>query len=306
MLGNGHIKFKKSLAGREDIDLFYDFDSSKLSRMDCGGRLFCLAVPERSSALESLLKNCIDNRLGFYILGDCTNTLISDRFHDEVFIKLGKGFREFEDMGQGELRVGASYDMQRLVVKSAKLGMDSSFMAGIPGTLGGAVNCNSGPNGNDIGSHVLKIEVMKVDNSEIYTKELVRDELRFAYRKLDLSVDEIIINIFLKFPQASDQIFDSIREIIKNKKRKQPIATKNLGCFFKNPKKGLSAGKLIEQAGFKGFKYGGAAVSELHANYIENINNASYRDIVGLANIIKADILKRKKIRLELEVRTIE
>jgi len=306
MLSNGHIKFKKDLPGPARIDLEYDFDSSKLSRIDCGGKVFCLAVPEDPEALMFLLENCMKYRIGFHILGGCTNTLLSDRFHNEVFIKIGKGFQNLEAMENGEIKVGAAHDMQRLIVRCARLGMDSSFMAGIPGTLGGAVKCNSGPKGSPIGSYVVKIGLIKATGDKIIAKEIDREGLRFSYRKLELPDDEIINYVFLRFPKGEDNILASLRERIKDKKIKQPLNTKNLGCFFKNPKKDLSAGKLIEQAGLKGLRYGGAAVSSLHANYIENVSNASFSDITGLASIIKANILKNNNIKLELEVRIIE
>ncbi|MBN1298290.1 MAG: FAD-binding protein [Actinobacteria bacterium] len=308
---------------------FFGFDLSKLSSIKTGGRCSCFVTAHKRNELLKFLGEYISlgmPALNIYPVGDATNILFADGDLPFLLLKLGKEFDYLEFNDEGNIAAGSACKLTKFVVETARRGYDFSFLAGIPGTLGGAVTGSSGTADKSINSMVEKISIIQILGKGIKQSEIVFNESTGLYRLLKLPGLFLVTDIF--FRQANDlpgekaikkgqdenngvyikdvreDIFKKIRENIKTKKNRQPASTKNIGCIFKNPQNGsVSAGKIIDGCGFKGFKYGGAMVSEKHANFIINTGNAVSKDIYTLAEIIRQTVRNKKNIELEYEIK---
>ena len=158
-------------------------------------------------------------------------------------------------------------------------------LAGIPGTIGGGVRMNAGGKFGDIGEVITKVQVMDI-NGELFDR--TKDDLVFDYRSTNISATFILSATLELEEDDPDRIMKKTKEIWMFKRNTQPLNTKNCGCIFKNPR-GLSAGALIDQAGLKGFKVGGAEVSDKHANFIIAHPGCSADDVMKLVKLIRED-----------------
>jgi UDP-N-acetylmuramate dehydrogenase len=242
-------------------------------------------------------------------VGGCTNILFNDGFLDICVIKPGRDFdfvlRTESSKSWTCLHAGASCSLQKLVVEAARLGCDLSFLAGIPGTVGGAVLGNCGNKKTGIVEFVEKIEFISTEKNGPLIRERTLNAGDYSYRFFNKGNLKVLTDVYLKIPAGSDRnsIFKKIRHTIKEKKAAQPTKALSAGCFFKNPGPDISAGELIDRCGLKNFMFGGARVSVKHANFIENAGNATARDIFILSKIIKHYVVQRFNIELEYEVR---
>jgi UDP-N-acetylmuramate dehydrogenase len=181
-------------------------------------------------------------------------------------------------------------------VKKGLSGIEA--LTGIPGSIGGAVKMNAGGNFGDIGAAIETVTLMD-NQGNICEKS--KPELMFDYRSTNITA-QFIINATLKLASADpEQIMRTVKEIWIYKKNSQPLNTRNCGCVFKNPR-GVSAGALIDRAGLKGLRIGGAVVSEKHANFIIAEDGCKSRDVVRLIDAIKERVKEQFGIELELEI----
>ncbi|MEN8142931.1 MAG: UDP-N-acetylmuramate dehydrogenase [Thermodesulfobacteriota bacterium] len=173
------------------------------------------------------------------------------------------------------------------------------FSAGIPGTIGGAVIMNAGAWGKEIKDVLAKMSWL--ENGII--KSCPRDELAFNYRRLECSPETVVLTATFALVEGdSAGIKHQCREYIEARRTKQPLGTPNGGSFFRNPA-GVAAGRLIEEAGLKGTKVGGAEVSLVHANFIVNSGGAKADDVIGLMRMVQEKVKEVHGIWLEPEVR---
>jgi UDP-N-acetylmuramate dehydrogenase len=172
-------------------------------------------------------------------------------------------------------------------------------LAGIPGTIGGAIAGNAGGRHGDIGSLVRSVTVMDLHGQQ-HTR--TGDTLMFGYRTAELQDCVILSAVFELMPQDSEDIADRLRKIWITKKASQPLASQSVGCIFKNPR-GSSAGELIEKAGLKGTKVGGAEVSDRHANFLVTHPGAKSADVLRLMDLVKSKVAGQFGVHLEPEVR---
>ncbi|MBM3700229.1 MAG: UDP-N-acetylmuramate dehydrogenase [Actinobacteria bacterium] len=302
---------------------------SALSAIKSGGFCSCfLTVNKRNQLIDFLngfnsLKN-IDFKL--LVVGHATNILFNDGCLNIILLRLGDDFDYIDIKEDGTIIAGAATGLQKFIVETAKECYDFSSFAGIPGTLGGAVAGNSGSARFGINSLVRRIKYTAFcqDKACQHEKELATAD--YSYRKLDSDGIFIITDVIFDGSSLLDknssknlqgikpgqkhaciarkEVFNKIRENIKMKKQSQPLNTKNAGCFFKNPaESAIAAGKLIDGCGLKGFSYGGAQISKLHANFIINACNASSKDIYTLSAVAKDIVMQKYGIALEYEVR---
>jgi UDP-N-acetylmuramate dehydrogenase len=197
------------------------------------------------------------------------------------------------------LEVGAGADMQKLLMRTVRAGLAGiECLAGIPGTIGGGIRMNAGGKFGDIGAVVTKVQVMDI-NGELF--ERTKDDLVFDYRSTNISAT-FILSATLELEQEDpEKIMRKTKEIWMFKRNTQPLNTKNCGCIFKNPR-GLSAGALIDQAGLKGFRVGGAEVSDKHANFIIAHPGCKADDVMKLVKIIREKVWDKNQLHLESEV----
>jgi UDP-N-acetylmuramate dehydrogenase len=232
-------------------------------------------------------------------MGFGSNLLISDEGVRGAVVKLeAEPFTHIEFKGQ-EVTARAGAELSRLVLTCVEKGLSGvEALTGIPGSVGGAVRMNAGGNFGDFGSVVEAVTLMD-KTGNVFEKS--KPELVFDYRQTNIAA-KFILGARVKLNAADpEQVMRTVKEIWICKKNSQPLNTKNAGCIFKNPP-GASAGALIDKAGLKGLKIGGAVVSDKHANFIIAENGCTSRDVVRLIEAVKQRVKDRFDVDLELEI----
>ena len=264
-----------------------------------GGNALAIIYPNNINNLIKLLKYLKKNNIKHKVLGNGSNLIFSDELYDGVLIKLD----EFNQLVIKDtvVTVGAGYSLIKLSVKTAKLGLSGlEFASGIPGTVGGAIFMNAGAYKSDMGYITSEVKVLTPD-LEIIT--LYNKDLNFHYRTsfFQKNKDYICLEAKLILRQG-DTI--SIMELVSERKQRrlmtQPLEYPSAGSVFRNPENDF-AGRLIEELGYKGKNIGGAYVSEKHANFIINKNNATATDVRNLIKEIKDKVKEKYNIDLIVE-----
>ena len=200
----------------------------------------------------------------------------------------------------GKIYVEANYMLNKLSMELSKEGYTGlEWASGIPGSIGGSIYNNAGAYKFEIKDVLTKVTVL--ENDEI--KELTLEEMKFAYRTSIFKENKnmIILSCEMKLEKSNvEEIMATINERKEKRLQSQPLDMPSCGSVFRNPE-GLVAGKLIDDLGLKGYKIGGAKISEKHANFIVNDGNATYEDIISLIDFIKEKIKKEYNIDLILE-----
>lgn len=264
-----------------------------------GGPAKYFIQPRDVAQLTEVVARCRENEIPMYVLGSGANLLIDDAGVNGAVISLRQGeFTQttFNDTG---VRACAGADMGKLVLRCVREGRSGlEGLTGIPGTVGGCVRMNAGGAFGDIGSAVESVDVMN-EAGEVFTR--FRDDLAFAYRSTNIAARFILAAQFRLTVDDPHRILRQVKQIWIYKKNSQPLAHRNAGCVFKNPR-GMSAGALIDKAGLKGHRVGGAHVAEKHANFILADQGTRASDVLKLINIIRETVYKRAEVYLELEI----
>jgi UDP-N-acetylmuramate dehydrogenase len=264
-----------------------------------GGPARWFIRPRSVEELQTAAQRCVENNVPVYVLGLGANLLVSDRGVNGAVFRFDQEHWRRVKIDGVRLDVGSGVDMQKLLLRSVRQGLAGiECLAGIPGTIGGGVRMNAGGKFGDIGAVVSRVSVMDT-NGHLF--ERTKDDLVFEYRNTNISA-KFILGATLELEEEDpDRIMKRTKEIWMFKKNSQPLNTKNAGCIFKNPR-GLSAGALIDQAGLKGHRVGGAEVSDKHANFIIAHPGCKADDILALVEIIQEKVFEKNQIRLEIEV----
>jgi UDP-N-acetylmuramate dehydrogenase len=264
-----------------------------------GGPAEYLIEPCTVDQLRQVVKACREERVLMRVMGRGANLLVDDAGVKGAVIRLCKGdFAGVEPTDQG-FRAAAGADMGKLVLRCVREGRSGlEALTGIPGSVGGCVKMNAGGVFGDIGNAVESVEVMSADG-EVFTR--YRGDLAFAYRSTNISAPFILAAEFRLSEDDPHRILKQVKQIWMYKKNTQPLGSRNAGCIFKNPR-GLSAGALIDRAGLKGKRVGGAHVSLKHANFILADNGARASDVLKLINVIREAVYKKNEVYLELEI----
>ncbi len=236
----------------------------------------------------------------FMIIGKGSNLLISDVGFRGAAINLEEG------MGKTVLEsdivvADAGVRLSKFVdfcIQHEKKGVE--MLAGIPGTIGGAVIMNAGAYGGEISDHLVEVEIYRDDAIQ----KVKKAEAGFLYRRSGFARD-VILNASFKLPQGSlAELLQRRREFLVKRNQSQPLNLPNSGSMFKNPE-GAFAAKLVEDAGLKGKQIGEAQISERHGNFIVNLGNATAQNVLDLVKFARKKVLERSGIKLELEVKLI-
>jgi UDP-N-acetylmuramate dehydrogenase len=264
-----------------------------------GGAAEYFAEPETPDQLVALVKRCHEAGVKVRILGRGSNILVRDEGVKGMIVHLSApAFCEirFEDRS---LITGGGALLGQVVTSSVHHGLAGlETLVGIPGSVGGALHGNAGTSSGGIGQWTIQATVVSA-SGEVFQRQA--DELAFGYRQSNL--DELVIL------DARCQLEeDNPRELAKRmqkhwilKKASQPLGHQSAGCVFKNPQ-GASAGEMIDQAGLKGTRIGGAAVSDRHANFIIAEPECTTEDVIRLIDLVRNQILERLGVELELEL----
>ncbi len=267
-----------------------------------GGPAEIFAVPQTHNELRNLLQLAREYNLPLFVLGHGTNLLVKDEGIKGIVLSL-------HDLSSGcsffdhQVRAGAAISLSKLVREVAEQSLKGlEFAAGIPGSLGGALYMNAGAYGSTIGELVR--EVVTVDYQGNY-RVMPLEELDFSYRWSSFQLEKVIIlEGVLELEQGkSSEIKRHINENLEKRWAKHPQLP-SAGSVFRNPS-GNIAGRLVEGAGCKGMKAGGAEVSSQHGNFIVNKGNASAADVLTLIDLVKQKVKDFYGLELELEIRVI-
>ncbi len=264
-----------------------------------GGPAEYFAEPETVEQLTALVRRCHEMGVEMRLLGQGSNILVRDEGVPGMVIHLSAPvFCEISIEGRA-LTVGGGALLGRAVTTAVHRGLAGlESLIGIPGTVGGALHGNAGTRGGNIGQWTLEANVMSA-NGEISQRS--SDELVFGYRQSNLD-DLVILSACCHLEE------DSPRELAQRmqrqwivKKASQPMGHQSAGCVFKNPR-GSSSGELIDRAGLKGTRIGGAVVSDLHANFIIAEADCTAQDVLRLIDLVRSQVRDRMGIELELEL----
>ncbi len=244
--------------------------------------------------------------LAVFVLGGGTNILVSDRGVRGVVVHLGRPFARTEWRANGagcHVRAGAATPFKRVVTEAVARNLTGlEFAEGIPGTVGGGLLMNAGAFGGEIATVIEYVEGVDADG---VVCRLPRSDLRFGYRRFDLPAGLVVTHVeFLLQPGEHAQIVAHRDDCKRRREARQPMGFPNAGSVFKNPR-GEFAGRLIEAAGLKGRRRGGAMFSERHANFIVNLGDATAADVRALMDEAAAAVWALRGVRLEPEIKLV-
>lgn len=283
----------------------FDEPLARHTSFGMGGPAACLAVPRTIGQMEGLLDVCERRSLPWRMLGRGTNLLVSDRGVDGVVIQLDPdGFGRI-DPGDDHVVCGGATRLPKLVRAACGEWADPAFaaLAGIPGTLAGAVRMNAGGKHGTIGPLVRSVRVVSPTRGPM---RLDASELRFDYRASSLVGVAVLEADMAVDMAANGNAMQRHDEILSEKRRTQPCAERSAGCVFVNPRgpdgRSVSAGRLIDDAGLKNCAVGGAAVSDVHANFIVNRGSATTADVLSLIDLVREKVKAVHGVDLSLEI----
>ncbi len=267
-----------------------------------GGPAEVMAFPQNKQELARLLKVSALLDTVPAILGAGTNVLAPDAGLPGLVICLKDCMEGIEQLDETTIRVHAGVTMTRAAVYAANLGLSGlEFAHGIPGTVGGGVYMNAGAYGGEIKDICKAVEVMdRQGNIRLLTGE----EMGFSYRHsvLENSGEIVLSADFALRPDQPETIRETMQALAQKRKASQPLSLPSAGSAFKRPVGGYAAA-LIDQAGLKGFRIGGAAVSEKHAGFVVNLGGATAEDVKDLLQQVSDKVFDASGIRLEPEVK---
>jgi UDP-N-acetylmuramate dehydrogenase len=268
-----------------------------------GGICELMVFPKAGEELAKTVELCDKASLPWMVLGRGSNLLVLDHDIEIVMINLSDGLKKVELVSEGHLRVEAGLNLTRLVRVCQDLGLTGmEWVAGIPGTVGGAIRMNAGADKKDIGMFLKKVDFFHPEKG-FFSKD--RSELKMGYREFEMPKKTIILAGEFDLEKASPRVIRSrIRTLVVRRRKTQPVALPSAGSVFKNPP-GEFAGKLIEQVGLKGMRLGDAQISEKHANFIVNRGRAKASQVLELIDLVKDKVRKEKGLKLELEIQIV-
>ena len=268
-----------------------------------GGPADYFVMPETVEELAAVLKLCKEERMPYFILGNGSNLLVGDKGFRGVVIQLYKNFDGIEIEGT-KVTAKAGAMLIRVAKESGKAGLTGlEFASGIPGTIGGAMVMNAGAYGGEMKDVVTEVTVLTKDGD---IKNLTGEEMNFRYRG-SVVEDEgyIVLEAVMELKQGNlEEIQARIDELSIQRKTKQPIEYPSAGSTFKRPE-GYFAGKLIQDAELRGYRVGGAQVSEKHCGFVINAGGATATDVMQLMQDVSDKVHKKFGVTLEPEVKRI-
>ena len=289
----------KQLLEEEDVVLGEEMKYHTTFRV--GGPAHFFVTPKTEEQLQSVLKLCKETDTPWFILGRGSNLLVSDRGFDGVVIHMQKHWNHYHTE-ENRIFAQAGAMMSAVSQEALRNGLTGfEFASGIPGTIGGGLRMNAGAYGGEMKQVVLSAKVMDSNGTVL---ELSKDELELGYRTSTIGRNGYIaLSCVIGLQPGDPDCIRSIMEEMNAKRRqKQPLEYGSAGSTFKRPE-GYFAGKLIQDAGLKGFSIGDAQVSEKHAGFVINRGNAKAADIMKLCKEVSRRVHEQFGVNLEMEVR---
>jgi UDP-N-acetylmuramate dehydrogenase len=278
----------------------FDEPLARYTSWKIGGPADAFTNVQSEAELAQLMRFCLRRRIAWWIIGGGSNVLVGDGGVRGIVIRLAGDFAQVAVRtvdGRVIVDAGGSADMALVTAKAASAGAAGiGSLAGIPGTIGGSLRMNAGTD-REIGEFVNEVWVQSPSCPEPHCVSV-----RYLYRHSTLERDVVVSRVALEFTHSSaSDVRSEMQTRLVRRKKTQPIALPNAGSCFRNPP-GDKAARLIEAAGAKGWREGGAEVSPLHANFINNLGGASAKDVASLLARVRRAVLDRWNVELQLEV----
>lgn len=265
-----------------------------------GGPADAFATVEKEEELAAAMRLCFKRRLPWFVLGSGSNVLVGDGGLRGIVVRLGGRFADIAvrtEVDSVIVEAGASAGMAAMTAKAASAGaIGIGSLAGIPGTVGGSLRMNAGTD-REMGDFVADVWVQSPAKPEPHPVTV-----QYFYRHTTLARDAVVSRVTLRFERGEPKaVREEMQQRLVRRKSTQPIALPNAGSCFRNPE-GDKAARLIEAAGAKGWRVGGAEVSPLHANFINNVDRATARDVASLLARVRRAVREQFEVEMQLEV----
>lgn len=296
-----------------DRQLYDLLDTNKIKRNESmknhttfqiGGPADYFVVPQSGKEIQAVLTLCKKEEVPFYIIGNGSNLLVGDKGYRGVILQIGGGMSQISLEDKGRVRAGSGVLLSKLAQEIAGYELTGfEFASGIPGSLGGAVCMNAGAYGGEMKDVVYEATVVD-DKNQI--RVLSNEELNFSYRKSRVQEQGYVVvdAVFALQPGNKEEIVARMADLNGRRREKQPLELPSAGSTFKRPE-GYFAGKLIDDAGLRGFRLGGAAVSVKHCGFVVNLEDATAADVRELIRQVDQRVFAQAGVHLEPEVRMI-
>lgn len=253
---------------------------------------------DKDDALE-IIRYLQKNGFPFFTLGRGSNLLVSDEGYRGAVVDIESALRSVQ-MDGNQIYAEAGVALNRFVdfaIGQKKKGVE--MLAGIPGTVGGAVVMNAGAYGGEISNYIVKVEILRDGAISVLGKE----QVGFSYRHSALRNSDVVLCAWFELPEGNmEELLKAKNDLVLQRNRKHPVNYPNCGSVFKNPQ-GSPAARLIEESGLKGLRKGAAQVSEKHGNFIINLGGATADDVYSLIEIIRKKVSETFGLDLKLEVK---
>lgn len=298
---NEFLKQLTELVGEERVKTAEPMSSHTTFRI--GGPADYFAEPDTAEALAGLIKLCRKEQVPYMIVGNGSNLLVGDQGYRGVIISLGKSWSAIRTEGT-RMYAGAGTMLSaaaRRALQESLTGLE--FAAGIPGTIGGAVFMNAGAYGSDMSAVLTSVTVL---TAEGVVETVPAEELELGYRTSCVEKRGYIVLQAEMELQAGEEEAIRLRmeDLAQQRRSKQPLEFPSAGSTFKRPE-GYFAGKLIQDAGLRGYQVGGAQVSEKHCGFVINRGKATANDVMQLCRDVQEKVKEEFGVTMEMEVRTI-
>ena len=286
----------------EEIKILEQEPMQKHTTFRVGGAAKYFAMPKNTEEIQTLIAYCREQKLTYYVLGNGSNVLFTDDGYDGMIIQIGSAMSTIQVAGNSMyVQAGA------ILAKTAKLAYEEGltgmeFAAGIPGSVGGAVVMNAGAYGGEMKDIVAYVDVLSTDGE---LRRYTGDEMGFGYRHSIIDADKIVVGVGLTLDKGDKTaILDRMNELAEARRSKQPLEYPSAGSTFKRPE-GYFAAKLIDDSGLRGYRVGGAMVSDKHCGFVVNVDHASSADVLAVMKHVEEVVKEKYNVTLEPEVRVI-
>ncbi len=285
-----------------DIECRKDEPMKKHTTFRIGGPARFFYVPKNIEELKLIIQYCKNEKLKYMIIGNGSNMLFLDEGFDGAVICVGSSMGNI-NVDNISIYAEAGALLSKVASSARDAGLTGmEFAAGIPGTIGGAIVMNAGAYGGEMKDIVSFVDILEADgNLRRYSNE----EMQFGYRRSIVDADKVVVGVGLKLACGNvDDINARMDELKTARVSKQPLEFPSAGSTFKRPE-GYFAGKLIDDCGLRGYRVGGAMVSEKHCGFVINYDNATAKDVLKLIDDVKNKVYDEYNVLLEPEVRIV-
>ncbi len=295
-------EIREKLEGQIRGRVLYGEPLNKYTSFGIGGPADLIVFPEGVEDVQASLLFCRTEGIPYLVLGGGSNLLVRDGGFRGMVLHLDGVFTHLTVEGR-RVWAGSSVRVSRLVAFCSKHSLRGvECLAGIPGTVGGAVKGNAGAFGGSVADHLTEVRLL-TSHGEL--RAFPREELEFSYRRSSLPEGCVILETAIHLePGDAIEIRRRVSENLLQRNRGQPVEWRSAGSVFKNPPSEY-AGRLVEKAGLKGLRIGGASISPKHGNFIINLGGATAGDVLALIDLIQHRVRDEMEVELELEVQVV-